>query len=40
MHIGVGAERTDKLYDRLDSLIDWLKTKEYELVRIDDLLAD
>jgi len=40
MHIGVSAERTDKLYDRLDSLIDWLQTKEYELVRIDDLLSD
>ena len=40
MHIGVDTERTDKLYDRLNSLIDWLKTKEYELVRVDDLLSD
>ena len=40
MHIGVAAERTDKLYDHLDSLIDWMKIKKYELVRIDDLLSD
>jgi peptidoglycan/xylan/chitin deacetylase (PgdA/CDA1 family) len=38
LHIGVGPERTDKFYDRLDELIDFLKSKNYELVRIERLL--
>lgn len=38
LHIGVGPERTDKFYDRLDELIKWLKSKNYRLVRIDQLL--
>jgi len=38
MHIGTDAARTDKLYNHLDELIAWLKTKHYELVRLDDLL--
>ncbi|HRH40913.1 MAG TPA: glycoside hydrolase family 9 protein, partial [Pyrinomonadaceae bacterium] len=37
-HIGVGNERTDKFYDRLDELISWLKSKNYQLVRVDKLL--
>lgn len=37
-HIGAGPARTDKFYDRLDELIEFLKGKEYELVRIDELL--
>lgn len=36
-HIGVGPQRADKFYDQLDDLITWLKTKHYELVRIDQL---
>jgi endoglucanase len=39
LHIGTAPERTDKFYDRLDELIEWLKSKEYELVRIDQLLS-
>lgn len=38
MHIGTAPERTDKFYNRLDELIGWLKSKKYELVRIDRLL--
>lgn len=40
IHIGTAPERTDKFYDRLDELIQWLKKKEYILVRIDELLAE
>ena len=38
LHIGVGPERTDKFYDRLDELISWLRRNKYHLVRIDQLL--
>jgi peptidoglycan/xylan/chitin deacetylase (PgdA/CDA1 family) len=38
MHIGVAQARTDKFYDRLDDLIGWLRTRKYQLVRIDRLL--
>jgi peptidoglycan/xylan/chitin deacetylase (PgdA/CDA1 family) len=38
MHIGAGPKRTDKFYDRLDSLIVWLRSKNYEMVRVDELL--
>jgi peptidoglycan/xylan/chitin deacetylase (PgdA/CDA1 family) len=37
-HIGVGPKRTDKFYDRLDPLIVWLRSKNYQIVRIDELL--
>jgi len=37
-HIGSGPKRTDKFHDRVDELIGWLKSKEYEPVRVDDLL--
>ncbi|HKO96454.1 MAG TPA: glycoside hydrolase family 9 protein [Pyrinomonadaceae bacterium] len=37
-HIGVGPARTDKFHDHLDELLDWLKSKNYQLVRIDQLL--
>ena len=37
-HIGSGPKRTDKFHDRVDHLIEWLKTKQYEPVRIDELL--
>ena len=38
LHIGTDPERSDKLYNRLDDLIKELKNREYELVRIDELL--
>jgi peptidoglycan/xylan/chitin deacetylase (PgdA/CDA1 family) len=38
MHIGTDAKRTDKFYQRLPQLIQWLKAKGYTLVRIDELL--
>jgi peptidoglycan/xylan/chitin deacetylase (PgdA/CDA1 family) len=39
LHIGVAPERTDKFYNRLDELIKWLRRKEYQMVRVDQLLA-
>jgi peptidoglycan/xylan/chitin deacetylase (PgdA/CDA1 family) len=38
MHIGVAPERTDKFYDRLDELIEWLGRNKYKMVTIDRLL--
>lgn len=38
MHIGTDRKRTDKFYDRLPELIQWLKQRNYQLVRIDELL--
>ena len=38
LHVGVSPERTDKFYERLDELLDWLQAKGYQLVRIDQLL--
>jgi peptidoglycan/xylan/chitin deacetylase (PgdA/CDA1 family) len=40
MHIGAGPKRTDKFYDKLDPLIMWLRSKNYEMVRIDLLLLN
>jgi peptidoglycan/xylan/chitin deacetylase (PgdA/CDA1 family) len=37
-HIGAGPQRSDKFFDKLDSLLVWLRSKNYELVRVDDLL--
>ena len=37
-HIGAGPKRADKFHDRVDELIAWLKSKNYELVRVDILL--
>ncbi len=37
MHIGVDPQRVDKFYDHLGELIDWLKSRGYRPVRIDDL---
>jgi endoglucanase len=37
-HIGVAPARTDKFYDYLKELIEYLKSKNYELVPIDELL--
>jgi peptidoglycan/xylan/chitin deacetylase (PgdA/CDA1 family) len=38
LHIGTAPERTDKFYDRLNELIGFLKSKNYQLVRIEQLL--
>jgi peptidoglycan/xylan/chitin deacetylase (PgdA/CDA1 family) len=38
MHIGTDARRTDKLYQHLPQLLQWLKTRGYQLVRVDELL--
>jgi len=37
-HIGTDARRTDKFYDRLDKLIEMLKSKGYKIVGVDELL--
>ncbi|MEP7212034.1 MAG: glycoside hydrolase family 9 protein [Acidobacteriota bacterium] len=37
-HIGSGPKRTNKFYDKLDPLIVWLRSKNYEMVSIDELL--
>jgi peptidoglycan/xylan/chitin deacetylase (PgdA/CDA1 family) len=38
MHFGAGPRRTDKFYERADELIGWLRSRNYELVRVDELL--
>ena len=38
LHIGTAPQRTDKFYNRLDELIEWLKSKKYEFARTDRLL--
>ncbi len=38
VHIGTDPRRTDKLYNHLGKLIGALQQKEYQFVRIDDLL--
>lgn len=38
MHIGTDPKRTDKFYTRLPELIEWLKSKKYQLVSVDELL--
>ncbi len=38
MHIGTDPRRTDKLYDHLDELLTRMKQKNYQFVRIDELL--
>jgi peptidoglycan/xylan/chitin deacetylase (PgdA/CDA1 family) len=37
MHIGAGPKRTDKFYHRLPQLVQWLKNKGYQFVRVDEL---
>ena len=37
-HIGSGPKRTDKFHDRVDEMIEWLRSKGYEPVRVDQLL--
>ncbi len=38
IHVGTDPRRTDKFYDRLDKLLNELKSKGYAFVRIDKLL--
>jgi endoglucanase len=38
LHIGTDPARTDKFYNRLDGLIQFIKEKGYKAVRIDELL--
>jgi peptidoglycan/xylan/chitin deacetylase (PgdA/CDA1 family) len=38
-HIGSGPKRTDKFHNKVDELMDWLKEKGYEPVRVDELLG-
>ncbi len=40
IHIGTDPRRTDKFYNRLDSLLSQLKLKGYTFVRIDSLLQE
>lgn len=39
MHIGAGPKRTDKFYNRLGELMEYLGGKGYEFVRVDELLG-
>ena len=38
LDLGVAPARTDKFYGYLNELLEWLKSKRYELVRIGELL--
>lgn len=38
-HIGAGPNRPDKFSDKLDTLITWLRSRNYDMVRIDGLLT-
>jgi peptidoglycan/xylan/chitin deacetylase (PgdA/CDA1 family) len=38
IHAGTDPRRKDKLYNRVDELIDWLKEEGYSFKRIDELL--
>lgn len=38
LHVGAGPNRPDKFFDKLDTLIGWLRSKNYEMVRVDELL--
>jgi hypothetical protein len=38
IHAGTDARRKDKLYDKLDEMISWLKANGYSFRRIDELL--
>lgn len=38
IHAGTDPQRTDKFYNRLDELINYLKSKGYQFKRIDELL--
>lgn len=34
IHLGTSDKRTDKLYNRLDELIDFLKSRGYQINRL------
>ena len=38
LHFGTDPKRTDKFYKKLPELIQWLKQKNYSIVRIEELL--
>jgi hypothetical protein len=38
LHVGTDPARTDKFYNRLDDLIEFLRERKYEMVRVDELL--
>jgi peptidoglycan/xylan/chitin deacetylase (PgdA/CDA1 family) len=38
LHIGTGPKRADKFYSYLGELIELLRSKHYELIRVDELL--
>jgi peptidoglycan/xylan/chitin deacetylase (PgdA/CDA1 family) len=38
LHIGTDPGRTDKFYKRIDELIEFLRSRKYEMLRIDELL--
>ncbi|MGZ8545272.1 MAG: polysaccharide deacetylase family protein [Flavisolibacter sp.] len=38
MHVGADPGRTDRFYYKLPSLIKWLKSKDYKLLRVDEML--
>jgi peptidoglycan/xylan/chitin deacetylase (PgdA/CDA1 family) len=40
LHIGTDPARTDKFYNRLERLIEFLAIKKYKPVRIDELLSE
>jgi peptidoglycan/xylan/chitin deacetylase (PgdA/CDA1 family) len=40
LHVGTDSKRTDKFYNRLGELIDYLQKKDYALVNIDELLDE
>jgi peptidoglycan/xylan/chitin deacetylase (PgdA/CDA1 family) len=40
MHVGTHPNRNDKLYHRLEELLNYLLSKSYQCVRIDRLLED
>lgn len=38
LHIGVDPARPDKFYNRLDELLEFLESRKYRMVRVDELL--
>jgi peptidoglycan/xylan/chitin deacetylase (PgdA/CDA1 family) len=38
LHIGTDPARTDKFYRRLEELIEFFRSRKYEMVRVDELL--
>jgi len=39
LHIGTDPKRTDKFYKHLPTLLQWLKSKDYQLLRVDELVS-